>query len=485
MAYIKIQPRTQIKTGRDIAPITLDGGANRDGTIFNIGKNEAWDCLNTTSRVNGALSVKPADTSKVTNLYGGTNPFSNATLGMLGINSYTTSGDSDIINILCKSPDETTKYVLIKWNPIIGGMYALYSVTPLLKFSESTIIYIKTDTSDYIIICNDDGVYETHDDGTTFTLIANAPKTPIYCYDDNRLFALKGNKLSWCDPFDITNWTTGDSGNVTITEMRGNGTAIVTMNDAVYCFSNKTMHILYGDDTGDYKLISNFDHGCVSFRAIAAKDNSIYFLDFDGLKVYNSGQVNIISDKISYWLKKMYISFGTVDAVIAINDNYLYLTVRLRENSVNFTVTFELNLDTGVWNKWDESYIGFTKVNNKFYGLKYTGLYEIGTNNTHSTSWHHETPMNFAGFNKQTISSLPILLDLPVGSTLKLAYNLNANAPSWNDLYTFTPNVNVQSQLIHVPMNELNNVEYYQLKLYGTGPCTVHYMGEDKRVRIR
>lgn len=484
MAYIK-QPKVQVKTGYNSEPIALDGGVNRHGTIFNIGANEAWDCRNTTSKVNGALSVKPDDTAKVTKLHGGTNSFS-GNYGMLAINSCANSLNADIINILCKNPDVSNQYVLVKWNPNIGGS-ALYSRTPLTNYSPSTIIYIKTDSNYYTILCNIYGVCETHDDGATFASITNAPKTPIYCYDDNRLFALDGNKLSWCDPTDITNWATGESGRITITEMFGKGTALITMNDAVYCFSNKSMHILYGDDSGNYNLVTKFNHGCVYFRAIATKDDSIYFLDYDGLKVYNSGQVNIISDKISSILKQMnnHGSSNYVDAVITINDNYLYLTVELTENSVNYYVTFELNLDTGVWNKWDESYIGFTKVNSKFYGLKYTGLYEIGTNNMHSNSWYHETPMRRADFNKQTVSQIPVLVDLPIGSTLKLAYNVNDKTPNWIDLYTFEPKAYSQEVFINIPITMLNNAYMYQLKFYGSGPCIVHEVGIDGRVKIR
>jgi hypothetical protein len=488
MALWQSKPKVQIKTGNNTEPIALDGGVNRHGTIFNIGKNEAWDCKNTTSKVNGALSVKPADTPLVTKLPGGTNSFDQYT-GLLGINSYCENKGLNIgydwISFLCEDPDVADKFYIARWNPLLSPLLGPTLIDyPLTADRGSTIISLQTDTEDYTIVCNTQGVYEDH--GSGYTAITNAPKTPIYTYDDNRLFALKGNVLSWCDPTDITNWTTGESGSITITEMKGPGTAIITLNDVVYCFSGKSLHILYGDDTGNYQLSNIIDCGCVGFRAVTKKDDLIYFVDFDGLKVYNAGRVTMISEKVNYFLESMAIFEFSGDyysgATLAINDDYLYLsyaTVAFNDR------TIELNLKTNVAHLWDEGYYGFTKVNKKFYGLKATGLYEIGTKNNHTTSWTYETGMNFAGFNKQIITSIPVLLDLPVGSTLKLAFNTNPNTPSWKDIYTFTASANVQKVIIDLPMSDLNNVDWYQLKFYGTGPCTIHYIGTDERVRIR
>lgn len=488
MALWQSKPKVQVKTGNNTEPITLDGGVNRHGAIFNIGKNEAWDCKNTTSKIKGVLSVKPSDTAKVTGLYGGIKPFSD-TVALLGLNSYTTNvGASigvDFINILCQDPDNAAKYYVVRYNPSTGIPYPIEY--PLTADRESTIMSVQTATEDYTIVCNTQGVYEMH--SGAYTEITNAPKTPIYTYDDNRLFALKGNKLSWCDPSDITNWTTGESGNIIITEMRGGGSAIITMNDAVYCFSGKSLHILYGDDTGNYTLSNTIDVGCVGFRAVAKYKDSIYFVDFDGLKVYNAGQVSIVSKKINYWLNQIKIadSFSTSIysyAVLGINGDYLYLSFETSVFGTN-NITFEINLETGVIHKWDEGYKGFTKVGQRFYGLKSTGLYEIGTKNNHTSSWEYLTGMNFEGFNKQIVSSIPILLDLPIGSTLKVAFNTNPNTPSWKDIYTFAPSANVQRVIVNIPITDLNNVDWYQLKFYGTGPCTIHYIGTDERVRIR
>lgn len=490
MALWQSKPKVQVKTGNNSEPITLDGGLNRHGTIFNIGKNEAWDCINTTSKVNGALSVRPADTDKITKIPDGTSQFSDVH-GILGINSYVINYEPSagvaIINLLVNDPDNPTQYYVLRWNPPSNMFWS--KSYPLTSDKESTIITLQTGTDEYTIVCNTQGVYETHDGDEElpqgYNQISNAPKTHIYTVDDNRLFALEGNKLSWCDPTDITNWTTGESGNITITEMRGEGSALITMNDAVYCFSGRSLHILYGDDTGNYALSNTIDVGCVGFRALAKYNDSIYFLDYDGLKVYSNGVINSISDKISYWIKNPLYSNLLSKAAMAINEDYLYLS--LRSSTPNMDITVELNLKTGVFNLWDEAYNAFTKSGKILYGVKAkgTGLVEIGTKTNHSKEWYYETPMKFLGFNKQIVSSIPIVVDLPIGSTLKLAFNTNPNTPSWKDIYTFISSSNVQRVVVDIPMTDLNNVDWYQLKLSGTGPCIVHYMGTDERVRIR
>ena len=41
MALWQSKPKVQIKAGNNTEPITLDGGVNRHGTIFNIGKKRS------------------------------------------------------------------------------------------------------------------------------------------------------------------------------------------------------------------------------------------------------------------------------------------------------------------------------------------------------------------------------------------------------------------------------------------------------------
>ena len=87
-------------------------------------------------------------------------------------------------------------------------------------------------------------------------------------------------------------------------------------------------------------LSNTIDVGCVGFRALAKYDNSIYFLDYDGLKYYNSGKIYTISDKINYWITNPIYSTQFRPAMF-INNDYLYLSLH---NSYYSSITIELNL---------------------------------------------------------------------------------------------------------------------------------------------
>lgn len=479
MAYIKNKPRHSYKTGVNTVPLALDGGVNRDGTVFNIAKNEAWDCRNTSCK-NGALTVKEGDTEVFTKLSDEGESIStfpcSMSIGSAGLNNH--------LDVIIYSPDDIGIYKRVKYRPGYGIDVSGFPSPLDYNIVSSTLF--KTETEKYTIYALTDGdIFETH--GSTFNILVDAPSTLLYTVDDYRLYALKYNTLYCCDPTDVTNWTTGDSDQILISDMIGLGTALIAFNDVVVAFSDQTMHFFYGDDTSNFSQGQSLPHGCVGLNALAKTEDTLYFLDFGKLKMYRGGVVTDISEKISYWLKDMNTTkIGDYHmAVVGINDRYVYLSIPYGESTAN-NMTFEYDTKTGIWQVWDEGFSHFVKFGNKFYGAKTTGIYEIGNATTLSTtSWYHETPMEFVGFNKQILTSLPILVDLPIGSTLKLAYNTNANVPSWTDLFTFTPNANVQNQLIYVPLSVLNNVDYYQLKFYGTGPCSIHYVGDDGRVRVR
>lgn len=489
MAFFKTTNSTNLKTGRNIEPQTLDGGVNKDGTIFNIKVNQAWDSRNTSGKVKGALTVKNDDTNVFGKLTSDTKPIE-IIFGMGVGTSYTAGSVSKHVHILVIDPDDvpTKAKIIIMTSPTTANIIEY----PDTNYNPTTILPFITNSANYTIYASEFGVYEQHEG--TLTAITDAPKTPIMCIDDNRLYMLKYTRLYWCDINNPTNWTTGDAGNALITDMNGFGTALITLNDVVIAFSTTSMCFLYGDDTGNFQQASqSMPHGCVGQWALDKTSDAVFFLDYKALKVYSAGQVLDISQKIGPWIKGMNTNFDFYKnpSIVAVNDNKVYLSIPYGNSTAN-NMTFEYDIESGNWHIWDYGYSHFLRYGKDFYGtnspggIQPSGLNKIGTVETKTTTaWYHELPMKFMGFNKQTISSIPVLFNLPVGSTMKLAYNLNPNTPSWTDLYTFTPSADIQDQLIYVPMSVLNNVDMYQLKLSGTGPCTVYYIGTDGRVKIR
>lgn len=471
MALWPNKPRTQVKTGVNSEPQTLDGGVNKDGNIFNIKSNESWDCLNTSSRIKGALTL-----NKSPYKYEELSPYTNE------------------IQATCIRDNELhmVSKGIWKYYNLSSGIWT--TIKDDVDTTYGTMLNFQTGTTLYTIFANDYCVYSY--DGTTVTAISAAPKTYLYTVDDYRLYALKGNVLYISAINDLTIW----SETIPLVGATSESTAIIAANDKVYCFTKLSLHILYGDDSDNYSLSESQPVGCSWHNGVIAHNGRLYIANDFGFFSYSDGEgLTNLGKKLN---KKFPITTNVVndDAICIIEfNNTIYIAVYDSYVASN-TRIYSLNLDTMVWNvssnqMGDTQFIvynddsllsSYSEFNPTcLLGISKNGIYVINTITDTTTAWYWITPMKFMGFNKQIISRIPILFDLPIGSTMKLQYNTNSHTASWVDLCTFAPNSNTQNQLIYVPMSVLNNVDMYQLKLSGTGDFVIYYMGVDERVRVR
>lgn len=449
------KPKQSHKSGVNTTPIALDGGVNKDGTIFNIGQNQAWDCLNTSSDIKGALTLEKAP--------------------------YQIDFFDPVHEIQASGVSRSLLHVVTNgvWKSAINiDSYLTWSnrKTDVPLTAKGSIIDFQGDGVLYTILASNDGVWSW--DGTTVTELVNAPKTDLYAVDDYRLYALMDNNIYASAPNDPTTWPT----KISLVGALGDSTAILSHKDKIYCFTTGSVHILYGDDEGNFDLSGSYPYGCISSKAATIYKDDIYFVSADGLYKYNGyeGFVNI-SKAINSYIVPM---IEGVYKLYCIEDK-LYMQVNSQK--------FMLHLDEPMkWHKISNKNLSVYMMyagdlfGNMALGVAEDGVYYCNNKNANTTAaWQHTTPMRFIGFNKQTISSMPILFYLPINSTMKLEYNTNPNTPSWQELYTFTANATVQNQLIYIPMDKLNNVDMYQLKLSGTGDFVLYYIGDDGRVKIR
>lgn len=451
------KPKTQLKTGSNIVPISLDGGINREDSIFNLNPSEAWDSYNVISKEKGSIELFKAPITLESFTF--------------NIRSYGICRNNKTIHLLV---DNTWRYATynvttnsltwtnIKTDCILAGLYS------------TTFIDFQADGVLYTILANKHEVLAW--DGTTVTTLTDAPKTPMYTVDDYRLYALKDNVLYFSEKGDITDWSWGGT---PLTGSKGRSTAITTCSDKVFCFTDQTLHILYGDDENNFSLSEIINYGCLSHLAVRVRDNDVYFLGYNGLYRYASGAIENLSRK----LKLSSFRYSTwYDYRLCVFQDYIYFK------------SFETYvLDTNTW-KWFSS---FALVDSLDYIVNdYRGemLLSINTNSikhvNHSnadtiTPWHHITGMRFEAFNKQTVGPLKVLYKLPTGSTMKVAYNTNPDNPTWTDIYTFGNTPSTQPVTVDIPLTMLNNVDFYNLKFYGTGDFKIYSIGEDKRLHVR
>lgn len=478
MAYWQSKPKQSHKTGVNTIPLALDGGLNKDGTIFNIAPNEAWDCKNTSNKIKGALSLnsKPKEIGTFQPLVKDVGIGKNRYIHTVHSNGLWQM--KEITNLDGVTLPATFHFATLTIKsdaPTTGGKFIDFQVGDEY----------------YTILATTSGVWAfKYSSGTVIELV-DAPKTDMYAVDDYRLYALKGNTLYASDTNSMTDWNVS----VPLTGAKSNGTAIVAYDDKVYCFTDRTMHVLYGDDENNYTLSEPLEFGCANRNSLTAYRGSLYFFNNNGLFKYNSGEgivelskkiKPIIDNRISLY------ALTLVASRIYIFDNKLYLKLGY---------TFILDLDIMTWSYVNNISNYLFVINGQNNGDIFMQIRSSNSiesyfdliNNTvydTTTEWYHVTPMRFAGFNKHTVTRIPVLFDLPNYSTMKVQINTNVNMPTWVDLHTFTPSLNtqyseVQNQLIHIPMNLLNNVDYYQLKFSGTGDFIIYYIGDDGRVITR
>ena len=450
------------KTGNDKPPITLCDGVNRNGTIFNLKPSEAWDSQNMSNRNYDCLSVRLGRTAYA--------------------EAITTPNGAGVYN-------NTYAHVLdgTTWKRWDGTVWQ--TVAASLANAQARLVEFNTEAKRYMVMV--DGTNKKSWDGTNVADLTEAPATNLVTVDDYRLYALIGSVLKCSAEGTIANWSTStyanDADSFPITSMVGVGTAITTWSDTVICWSEQNMHIVYGNDPYDFYLSDPLDHGCISDRSVV-KLNGVYFLDYGQYKKYVTGDAVDISQKVKYWLENINLTYKA-KCVAGADKRYIYLSIPFGSTATanNITLVYDTKLEN--WDIWNEGYSNFINIGESVYGISPTGtLYKLNdglTNAGTAISWYHVTGMMFKGFNKQSLSSIPVLVNMPVGSTFKVAYNTNINTPSFTDIYTFTASANVQSKIVNIPTNVLNDIDYYQLKFYGTGQVDIYYIGLDDRIKPR
>ena len=305
------------------APIYLGGGINTYGTPFNIKEGEARDSRNTSSRSYPALSVRPGIDDAFTAI---TTP--NA-LGQRN-NQY---------------PHVQDGTVWKAWNGT-----AWVNVQTGLTSATGKFVEFATGTTLYTILANGTDVYSW--DGTTAASIADAPKTKLYAVHKGRVYALLGKELKFSALNLITDWTTVlDAGSISITNAKGDGTAISEFDDQVYVWTAQSFHNLYGTGPLNYTLSDISDDGCISDRSvIEGKYNgakALYFMDYGWVKAFSGSSPVRVSHSVKKFIDGINLTYK--DKVCAgKNGKYLYWAIPYETTENN--VVLEYDTDLNIWN---------------------------------------------------------------------------------------------------------------------------------------
>lgn len=447
--------------------ITLGAGENVSVPAFEIKKNESSYSRNVSSRNYPALSVRPG---RATAFAAITTP--NA-LGQRN-NEYPHVQDGTV------------------WKRWDGA--AWQNVQTGLTSAAGKFLEFNTETVRYTILVNGTNVYSWT--GTVAASIAGAPATSLYAVDDFRLYALLGSVLKCTAEGSITDWTTvDDADTIILAGMVGAGTAIATFKDSVICWSEQTMHVLYGDDPYNFYPQDPMQYGCISDRSVVIHDSpdgraTLYFLDYGKFMRYTGGSPQEMSQKVRAYLEAINTTYKT-KCVAGKHGKYIYLSIPYGASATANNLTLEYDTELDNWYVIDQGYVEFTNIGEFFYGVDSAGAFHkinSGTTfNGTAISWSYITGVWKKGAvsQKEVVSDYWAVLDLPAASTLTLSYSTTVDGDDFVLLYTFTGSAAEQMTRAQVPTTALQNIDWHRLKFAGTGPCTIHYLQEDLRIKAR
>lgn len=312
-------------------------GINEYLNPYNIRTSEATYCRNCNT-ANGALSR-----------INGYKPFLTSALPT-GIGTIIPFYAGSIKHILIASDGKLYKYNNGSFEQIASG------------FKSDTFDYVNFEimSKDVVVITNGEDNVKVYDGSTIRDLkhdgrdsndssTNKAPKGKIMELHYGRLWIAEGNMLYFStanrDGYDPDDWTAPVDDETEINQHGGyislpswDGGKIVAMktifNDVVV-FKEKNIFKVLGTYPGEYEITQLFSSdGAIADKSVVAHNNVAYFLDNQGIFVYNGMQVDPISKPIESTIQNMNIEYAHKAVASFYRDSY-FLAIPTGDSKVN------------------------------------------------------------------------------------------------------------------------------------------------------
>lgn len=437
-------------------------GVNTYGTPSSISASEARKAINLCSRKLPALCVREGRVKVAPKI---------TTPNILG------ERGNEVLNVL----DGTT------WKQLKNGEWE--DIETGLTSAPGKIFDFVRGTDRNTILVNGSECYAW--DGTSAVGLNQAPLTDKFISHSGRLYALRDATLKYSALNLITDWTTAnDAGTVEITTAKGSGTGIVSYGGYVIVFTEFSMHQLYGTGPTNYTLSEvPGSTGTISDKSIVICNDTLYFVSFDGLYSFRGGSSPVkVSSKADEYFRNMNLSHKR-KIVCGSIDNRIYISIPSKSTSTGNDLILRYDVLEDKWYPASGNVVSFTTIGNTLYGLEKDGnLWNMKSGTKDETTpinWYWESGVRVSKpSSKQTLSELWITYDLPVDSSLNI-YTSNSfdDDDKWNLNASIVPNATEQNTRILIPLTQINDANWYRIKLVGAGPCTIHSIEELYRVR--
>ena len=451
------------------------GGENVGVPAFEIADNETSYSRNMDSREYPAASVRPGRSTYAT-------VFSTTNINGIGQRKNTDLHVED---------GNTWKY----WNPTTTSYTNL--TTALTATASAELEDFATGTNRYTILMN--STQKLIWDGTSTALAlgtSNTPLSSIFAVHKGRIYIARDNDIKYCALNKTTDWTTAnDAGSIDITQAKGVIIGMCEYADHVIAFTEHSMHELYGTGPLNYKLVDiEGEVGCISNRSITKVNNRLYWMWYDGIYQYGGGTPVKVSDAVQDYIKGINFTYKTKIAGGSIGD-FLYMAIPYGATSNNLILKYDTRL-----NKWyveTGSIIDFVTIGNTLYGVDSAGITWNMRNESSTDDAGTPIPWELISKpfteqsleGKKTVSDMYLLADVSTGSTaFSVGYSTNTtnnDSTTFTALTTISGSSNTQNTRIQVPYNQLQNTNWYRLRIAGTGQATIHYLQKNIRIKRR
>ena len=360
-------------------------------------------------------------------------------------------------------------------------------ITTTLSNSPGKFIDFAVGTNLYTLYFNSTQMYGWSGTSTRFVL-TNAPATDKVATHKGRIYAVGSKVLYYSALNKSTDWTTADdAGNITVTNSKGDLTAIKEYADHIITWSEYSMHELYGTGPTNYTLVDISNNiGCVSDRSVQEVKGRLFWLDYEGVYQYTGGEPKKISQKVDSFIKNINWTYKTKISAGTYGDKY-YLSIPYSSSATDNNLILVYDVYRDVWVTETGAFDSFVTVGNNLYGMDTTGgIYNmVNGDPTSDVSWSFETKPFYMG-DKITVQQMHNVYKGSTSADMTLSYTTSASSTTYNSLISsskFTMNNSEQRTQFRLPTTDISKEDWYKLKVSGHGKVTYYALEETKRIR--
>lgn len=369
-----------------------------------------------------------------------------------------------------------------KWNGL-----AWVNVKTGLTSSTGKLVEFATGTTRFTLLFN--GTDKWSYDGTNLVNLTNAPASKLIAIHKARCYVATDNDIKYCNINLLNDWTTiNAAGLIDVTESQGGLSGITAYANHIVVWTESSMHELYGTGPLNYALTNiSYSQGCISNESIIELNGVLYWAYYDGIYAYTGGKPQKVSDLVDGYFKKLNIAQKSKIASGSLGYSIFYSMPI--DGSTNNNIILEYNTKLQKWYVHSGAIKQFTNIGNKLYGMGYDGYiydFESGSDDAGTAiayEWISKAFTEGTISSNQTIARMWLVVDCPIGSTMEIYTSPSIDNDDFTLAYTITPSVNEQNAYITLPITQLQNVDWYRLKIKGTGPATVYMMEREIQIQ--